>query len=592
MYFKPEELVVETPTRSPKPVSQTAENITVVTASDIELMNAHTLADVLNTIPGVEVWLEGGPGIVAQATILGSNDRHVTVILDGVILNPPSSGIMEVGTIPVQNIEKVEVIKGPASSAWGSALGGVVNIITKSGQNMEQGGVVYASGGPNGFGDFRVEGRGKEEKLYYYITAGRLQSNGLTPHFTVSENNAYAKVGYDLTEKTDIRFTLAYRRAFEDDYYNNFSPDPTFAGAGNDLLHYVVSTLGVNSALSNNLDLNVSVWSYHNYDNQGFADLTTGDSSYTKDTVMGYGSSAKLTWKSDRQTAVFGFDSSYMSDEVFFLPDGKQRIDKWAIYANDTLVFNRFSVTPGVRFDSTDSNGDVTSPSLGITYSLGDSTILRAYAAHGFNVPLTSDTFGFANGWLGNPDLKMETVWSYQAGVETAALNYVWMKLSVFRNEMRNGIQTITLPSGDLQNQNIGRERRQGAVIEARTKPLYNTSLSAGAEFNTAKDLNTGQTILEVPTQVYDIGLRYDDQQSFKAVLLGRHINWNAPVDDMSQYHSMIIDLNMDKKIFERKNASLEVFATGHNLLNTAQYLKANRPNPKRWLEAGLKFNF
>ena len=61
MYFKEEELVVESSTRSPKPVSQVAENITVVTAADIELMNAHTLADVLNTIAGVQMWRTGGP---------------------------------------------------------------------------------------------------------------------------------------------------------------------------------------------------------------------------------------------------------------------------------------------------------------------------------------------------------------------------------------------------------------------------------------------------------------------------------------------------------------------------------------------------
>ena len=177
------------------PALRIAENMTVVTAADIELMNAHTLADVLNTIPGVEVFLTGGPGTIASATILGSNERHVTVILDGVVLNSLWSGVQDVGMIPVQNIEKIEIIKGPASSAWGSALGGIVNIITKSDRSRDQGGIVYGSIGPNGFGDFRVEGRGKEESLNYYITAGRLQSNGLTPHFTVSENNAYAKVG-------------------------------------------------------------------------------------------------------------------------------------------------------------------------------------------------------------------------------------------------------------------------------------------------------------------------------------------------------------------------------------------------------------
>jgi vitamin B12 transporter len=86
MYFKEEELVVEAPTRSPKPVSQVPENVTVVTASDIELMNAHTIAEVLNTVTGVQVFMTGGPGQVALGYIQGSEQKHVAVFIDGVSL--------------------------------------------------------------------------------------------------------------------------------------------------------------------------------------------------------------------------------------------------------------------------------------------------------------------------------------------------------------------------------------------------------------------------------------------------------------------------------------------------------------------------
>lgn len=592
LYFSPDELVVQSATRSLEPISRVAENMTVVTAAEIERMNAHTLADVLNTVPGVEVWMMGGPGQMATATILGSNDRNVTVIMDGVAMNSLWSGIQDVGMIPVQNIEKIEIIKGPASSAWGSALGGIVNLITKSGRSIDQGGMVSGSAGLKGFGDFRVEARGKQDRFGYYLTAGRLQSDDLVPHLSVSENNAYTKLSYDLTAKTDILFTLAYAGTSRDDYYNDYSPDPSWAGSGNDRSEYVHSTLGVNSALSNNLDLNISVWSNKQYINNGFTDFTTGDTTYDKDINQGYGSSAKLTWKGGQQNVVLGADSSRMTDEISVLPGGEQTVSKWALYVNDTLTLNRLTVTPGIRFDHTTSNGDITSPSLGITYGFENSTVLRAYAARGFSVPLTGDTFGNLNGWIGNPDLKMETVWSYQAGIETAALNYVWMKLSLFRNEIRNGIQTVLLPSSESQQQNIGSERREGAVIEIKTRPVYNTSFSAGAEFNTAKDLIAGEPVPEVPTQVYDIGIRYDDQQSFKALLLGRHINWNATAEDMSSYHSILLDLNVIKRVYQHKDASLEGFVAAHNLLNSSQYLMAFYPNPERWFEAGLRFKF
>ncbi len=592
MYFSETELEVQSATRSPEPISHVAENITVVKAADIERMNAHTLADVLNTIPGVEVWMTGGPGQQAQATILGSNDRHVIVMMDGVVLNYLWSGVAEIGMIPVQNIEKIEIVKGPASSVWGSALGGFVNIITKSGRTVDRGGMLSGSLGTEGFGDFRAEVRGKQDRFGYYLTAGRLQSNDLTPHRSVSAYNAYTKISYDLTDKTDIMFALAYERSWRDDYFNDYSPDPTFAASGSDRSEHVRSTLAVNSTLANKLDLNVSVWTINQYQNSATTDLTTGDTSYAKELNHGYGTSAKLTWKPEQHTVVFGTDLESKKDIIFVLPGGEQTIRKWAVYANDTIILNKLAIIPGIRFDHISSNGDVTSPSLGIAYTIANDTIIRAYAAKGFSVPRTGDTFGFINGWIGNPDLKVETVWSYQGGVESAALKYLWMKLSVFRNDIHDEIHDVVLPSGEIQFQNIGRERREGVLIEAKTIPVLNMSLSAGAEFISATDLNTGEHIKEVPVQVYDIGIRYDDHDSFKAVLLGRHINWNATAEDMSQYHSILLDLNVMKKIYQHRDSSLEVFVNAHNLLNTAQYLMALYPNPERWYEGGVRLKF
>src|SRR5512144_2551794 len=81
MYFIDEELEVVSATRSLTSISRVAENITVVTASEIELMNAHTVADVLNTVTGVQVEFSGGPGLTGIAYIQGSETRHVVVII-------------------------------------------------------------------------------------------------------------------------------------------------------------------------------------------------------------------------------------------------------------------------------------------------------------------------------------------------------------------------------------------------------------------------------------------------------------------------------------------------------------------------------
>jgi vitamin B12 transporter len=598
MYFTDEELVVQSATRSPKPVSQVAENITVVTAADIELMNAHTVADVLNTVPGVVVWQAGGPGQMGQPYIQGSEARHVTVIIDGVVLNNIGNNTADVGMLPVQNIEKIEIIKGPASSVWGSALGGVVNIITKTGgKSTEHGvhsdavnGMLSASYGTKNTGDFRAETGGKQEKFSYYVTAGRLESDGLTPHFDLAENNGYVKATYDLTSNTNILFAVGYEKTAR-----GMGNDTVWDMSQKNMMEIIHSTVAVSSALTKDLEINLSLRTLRVTFEQNYYQLSTGAllQEY-KDKDKGYGSSGKLTWKGAAQTIVAGADYDDKTLTSNQITDGEQGITKWALYANDTITLNRFSLTPGLRYDHTSTNGEMTSPSLGLTYSLANDTIFRASAAKGFSIPTLGETFGDSTYYTPNPDLKMETVWSYQAGAETAAAKYVWMKLSAFRNDIRDAITSESTGPDPypVTRVNKGRQRRQGVEFAVKTTPVYNTSLSAGAEYIDAQDLETGDKVKDIPSNVYDIGLRYDDERSFKALLQGRYINWNADPIWNGKYGSFIFDLTAAKKIYSRQASSLEAVASVHNILNDDQYFTELYKNPGRWFEAGIKYKF
>ena len=130
--------------------------------------------------------------------------------MDGIPLNNLSDNITDIGSLTVQNIDRIEIVKGPASSAWGSSLGGVINIITKSGSDGDKRGMTSASYGKRNTGDFRVETSGKEMRFGYYINAGRLQTDGFRPHNDFSGNNAYTKLTYDVTKDTRLLFTMGY----------------------------------------------------------------------------------------------------------------------------------------------------------------------------------------------------------------------------------------------------------------------------------------------------------------------------------------------------------------------------------------------
>jgi vitamin B12 transporter len=589
MYFKEEELVVESPTRSPKPVAKTAENVTVVTASDIELMNAHTLAEVLNTVTGVQVLMLGDPGIGANANIQGSDASNVTVIIDGVVLNNLSDNNVDVGLIPVQDIEKIEIIKGPASSAWGSALGGVVNIITKAGTGANQGSMLSASYGTRSTEDFRAEARGKQDRFGYYLTAGRLQTDGLMPNFHVSERNAYTKLTYDLTDKTNVLFALGYEKSRRGNgnqtifQLNDLSEDDTTS-----IQHTMVA---LNSTLNQNLDLNVSIRALRVvFDDDFSGAIIENDKTIDK----GYGASAKLTWKNESQTVVFGADADAKKLDSLNVTGGEQELRKWAVYGNDTISLNRLSITPGVRYDHTSSNSAITSPSLGLAYNFANSTTVRLYTAKGFTIPPLGFTYQDNIFFSPNPDLRMEKVYSYQAGVETAAMKYVWMKVSAFWNEIRDDFTTVTssVDPSKFMYVNGNRQRRKGIDFEVKTASFYNTYLTAGTEYIDARDLDTNTRLRFEQTRVYDLGLHYDDQRSFRALIIGRYIDWNIDPSFHGSYGSFVFDLHVTKKIVQHKDASLEAFADVRNLFNGSQYVADPYKNPKRWIEGGIRYNF
>jgi len=143
MFYDGNDLIVSA-TRNPKPISQTAENVTVITTAEIEMMGAHTLADVLNNVPGIQIDDRGSVGTFSGISIHGADMFNILVLQDGITLNFASDGSPDIAAIPVQHIERVEIVKGAAgSSLYGSdAANGVVQVFTKRGDRIPDGKLV------------------------------------------------------------------------------------------------------------------------------------------------------------------------------------------------------------------------------------------------------------------------------------------------------------------------------------------------------------------------------------------------------------------------------------------------------------------
>ncbi|MDA8239980.1 MAG: TonB-dependent receptor [Nitrospiraceae bacterium] len=591
LFWDEKDLYVQSATRHEKPISQVAENMTVVTAKEIEDMNAHTVAEVLNRVTGIFVDFGtqdfGSPSVLH---IQGSENRHVLVLLDGVTWNFLSEGGAETNSIPVRIINRIEIIKGPASSAWGSSLGGVINIITKNtGDTAVPSGTLSGSYGERNTQDYNGEVFGKAGPVGYYVFGGKQRSDGLRENRWFDNYSLYLKFRGDISKDVNIGFTAGYNEP-----HQKFldSPANDFTSRGITRTFFVTGSL--DAAITSELSFQASFYTFKQKLAQLNDFLSTGEPflhiTYDEKTTAGSG---KLVWTHGIHTGVAGAEFSRGTlDQTFggmFSLTTNPSIDKWAVYANDTVSLGKFTVTPGIRLDHNNVTGSFTSPSIGVTYKLLDKTILRASVARGFTIPPLSFTSGGGVFLDPNPDLKSESVWSYQVGAESNITDFLWVKATLFRYDLKDALTPVLAASGNLIEINSGDERRQGLELEAETVPFYNVSLKAGFAY---VDKKPSEELESTVNYSYNIGIKYDDRKTFMAQLFGHYVWWDLTEGDAAKYDTFIWDLNMRKGVYSTGKINAEVFATAHNIFNGSYYTFGDRMNPRRWVEAGLRVKF
>ena len=609
LFYKEKDLVVVSPTRYPKPISQSAENITVVTAKDIEDMNAHTVAEVLNRVPGIFVSFNQDFGATSLLHIQGSEQRHVLVLLDGVPWNYLSDGHAETNSIPVGIIERIEIVKGPASSAWGSSLGGAINIVTKSAGNEEKPtGSISASYGKSNTQDYKAQVASKAGSVGYYLFAGHQKSDGLRGSRNFDNTSLYSKFKIPVSKDINIGFTIGFSAP---QIGGGDFPSVDITQTGDTRTFFGTASLG--AMLNTDFSLNFSVYHFKQKsviisNSLGLGSTGSAGELFREDYAdeKTTGGSGKLVWRHGVHTAVLGvdlssgkFDQTIIAGSVLQF-DGvpassstQPDIDKQAIYINDTIIIDRWAITPGVRYDHNSITGSFISPSLGVTYKLGEDSILRASVARGFTIPPLSWTSGGALYLDPNPSLDPEEVWSYQAGVETSVINYLWLKATIFHHDLKNALVLDYYGGGPPGYNDIyineEKVRRNGIEIEAETVPIYNVSLLGGFAY---VDIDPQNEMGGTYNYTCNIGIRYDDKKSFRAELFGHYVWWNVDEYYMAEFDDFIWDLNLNKKIWSKEKAATELFLTAHNIFNGSQYANVNSKNPETWIEAGIRFKF
>ena len=610
MFWEEKELYVQTATRSEKPITQVAENMTVITAKEIEVMNANSVAEVLARVPGLFVDFGVNDYVSpAQLYIQGSEARHVKVLLDGMPVNLLSEGKSETSFIPLRIVERIEIIRGAASSAWGSALGGVVNIITRStGDNATPNGMLSNSLGEANSRDMAADLRGKNGPIGYYFYAGQQASDGLRNSRDFLRSSVFGKLF--LTPTRDLDITLSGGFSNPEQNSGNLGSGPG-AKQGKYLLRSQFLNSSVEYRATPELTVHGGVYLYKSRLDLPLHFVSDGalfiQNVYDEQTI---GGNVRAIWSSGIQTLTMGVEASHGSmDET--TNDGPMlqgagypaviaaspTVDQWGIFANDTIGFGPLAVTPGIRLDHDNITGNFVSPSLGVSGELGEHTIARASAARGFTSPPLGYTKGQGLLFLPNPSLKAEYGWSYQVGLESGLADLVNLKGTLFRHETSKAVSIERIP-GDTDNNNSAFNRgdiiRQGYELEGETIPFHNLSLKLGHAYAHTKGetVQAGYADSSFDTYSWLIGAKYDDRRSFSALLSGSYVWWDFVGNPRPRYDTFIWDMTATKKFQTSEKTALETFLTVHNIFSGNYYTQAVYPNPGRWVEGGLRCKF
>ncbi len=598
-----------TATRVVTPTREVAAGVTVITRKEIEQRGYTTLVQALAAVPGVHIVQSGGPGAQASLFIRGTDSEDVLVLLDGVPVNDPSdaNGAFNFGDYTLNDVERIEVVRGPMSGLYGSnAIGGVVNIITLKGSGAPKASITLAGGfpaqaqgqavisGSTGKFDYSFGGAIDEERGFDY-TARRLSvyAGNLDPF---RSRLAAVNLGYTPVAGTRVYLVLRYQSvddAFPDLGFPVFD-DPNSYDYNTNLF----GKFGVTSTLLNGrwtTDLFVArLQNTLRYSN--LLDAEDPNGVQANDVYHGYRSDAQWNNTVKLPDAGPSAQSSVVAGVEYINDTAHENVDEndggfpftETVQASQhslaghvggqTTLLGRLTVAAALRDDSVSSFGNALTGRVGGVFALPEIfTRLKASYGTGFLAPSLFDLYGVSNdGYVGNPNLKPEYSSGFDIGPEfiVPALgedDFADLTLTYFRSTVRDLITTTPDFSSE---ENVGRADINGVESELLLHAASWVSADINYTYTRAVDAGSGDQLLRRPQDQASATFTITPAPGFSLVpqvaYVGRFLDYlyaddGYAIGDASADPGTIVNLSGTYRLNDR----LSVFATGQNILNS-----------------------
>ena len=513
--------VVVTATRTPLDPSTLPVAVTVISGDDLRLRGITTVADALQDVTSAYVAQAGSQGATTSLFLRGGESKYVKVLIDGVPANDPG-GAFDFASLTTDNVERIEVVRGPASVVHGAdAVTGVVHIITRGGWGAPRGEITVRAGmaprhrtfgsGPEPIThdamqalDATAAFRGEAGGLRYSGSLGRHQSSGVYEVNNQYQNNVLSgRVEWSPGGATDARLTLRYN-----DYRYNYPTDG--GGTVSDANSYRLedrSLLGIEVERRIRADLR-AVLSLSSSINEGGTDDAPDDvtdaSFVSQDKVRRRGAELRLhATVSPTVLLTVGTQmeqqdqrSQLQSQSSFGLFASAFRAARRNLgaYVEGVLTpHSRVALTLGARLDDNEAFGRFLTGRAGVSVRPFDATRLRATIGNAFREPTFTENYstGFV---LGNPELEPERTTSWDAGVEQGLLaERIRLSLTAFAQRFVNMIDyEPSATACGFSYCNVAEAAANGLEAEARARVAGPWWLGAGATFLETEVLTPG----------------------------------------------------------------------------------------------------
>jgi vitamin B12 transporter len=537
--------IVVTATRYPVAADSVASTVTVLRGDDLRAQGIHFVGDALRQVPGVHL-VQGGPyGAAASLFVRGGESDYVKVLVDGVPVNQPG-GFYDFASLTTDNVERIEVLRGPGSVLYGSdAIAGVIQIVTRQGgDGLRLSAAV--EGGSFGSARWEASALGGGEALGWSASLSRFTSDG-TYEFnndyrnTVASGRFRARAG----DRTTLSLTGRYHDAkyhFPTDFTgvpvdrNQFTTDETAALALD--LGHKFSEIVEGQLLLGRSDIETG------FENP--ADPPPGPGFASSDHASTDRTSADARVQLTLPNGIRGLTgASFEAQRQDVTGAFRESRNNWGLYAQATaLPVSRLQLTAGGRLDENEKFGSFWTYRAAALAFASPTTRIRGSVGTGFKEPGFFENFDSPFS-IGNPDLRPERSFSVEGGVEQdLARGAVGVGVTVFAQRFRDLIQFTFVPPepGGPNYFNVAAANANGVEAVLHLRPagpvkgtfsythLASEVTDAGFESGDAATFVEGDRLLRRPKDALSLRL---ESAFAERVRLGALLSWVGARDDV-----------------------------------------------------------